>query len=63
MNTHSHVAPEVSREAAERMTQMAVLNRVLLVGRTHHYANHDLIVAGDPLPVRLCRSQTREAAR
>src|SRR5262249_34894221 len=32
-------------------------------GRTHHCANHDLVVAGDPLPVCLRRSQTREAAR
>jgi len=30
-----------------------------IVGRTYHYANHDLVVAGDPLPVRLRRSRAR----
>jgi hypothetical protein len=33
------------------------------VGRTYHYANHDLVIAGDPLPVRLLRSRARKAAR
>jgi hypothetical protein len=32
-----------------------------LVGRTYHYANHDLVVVGDPLPVRLRRSRARKA--
>ena len=33
-----------------------------LVGRTHHYANHDLAVAGDPLPMRLRRSRARKVS-
>ena len=33
-----------------------------VVGRTHHYANHDLAV-GDPLPVHLRRSRARKTVR
>jgi site-specific DNA recombinase len=34
-----------------------------LVGRTHHDANHDLVVAGDLLPIRLRWSGTRKAGQ
>ena len=30
---------------------------VRAAGRTHHHANHDLAVAGDPLPVRLRKAR------
>lgn len=33
------------------------------MGRAHHYANHGLVVEGDPLPVRLARSRTRKGQR
>jgi hypothetical protein len=35
----------------------------LFVGRTHHDANHDLVVTGDLLPIRLRWSGSRKASR
>jgi len=33
------------------------------VGRTHHYANREVLFVGDPLPVRLRRSRVKKAVR
>jgi len=33
------------------------------VGRTYQHANRDVLVEGDPLPVRLRRSPARKAVR
>jgi hypothetical protein len=30
-----------------------------LVGRTYQHANRDILIAGNPLPVHLCRSRTK----
>jgi hypothetical protein len=53
--------PELSRLAE---AQPAILNQgVLPVGRTYHDANHDLVVAGDLLPIRLRWSRAGKAGR
>ena len=36
------------------------LARSDMVGRTHHYANHDLVVAGDPLPHSFAQVTSQE---
>jgi hypothetical protein len=36
---------------------------IATVDRTYHDANHNVLVAGDLLPVRLRRSRTIEAAK
>jgi site-specific DNA recombinase len=52
--------PATTHSAAADDAVRAMTN---LVGRTHHDANHDLVVAGNPLPVRLRQPQARVSAR
>jgi hypothetical protein len=52
-------APERSAVAALEAAGWRV--RVPFRGRTYHHANRDVLVDGNPLPIRLSRSRAREA--
>jgi hypothetical protein len=45
------------------MHDLTVKEQLSRVGRTYQHTNRDLLVEGDPLPVRLRRSPARKVAR
>jgi hypothetical protein len=56
-------ARSVPLQVANQQVSVIVRGTDVSVGRAYQHANRDVLVEGDPLPVRLRRSRAKKAAK